>query len=117
MKTFENTRFFYIHFIICITDGSVDITISHASFHILSNEAPITVEIGTLVTGPGNDDVVEETTPGGGDESSSPATATIRDPISRQNDNNIWLIIILSAAVILVAAGITIFILKRRSNA
>jgi hypothetical protein len=94
-------------------DGSVDITISHASFHILSNEAPITIETGSLVTGPPN--VVDET-PGGG-EGITPIPP-IQDVISqvRQNQSNLWMVILISTVTLLVAAAVIVVVLNRRSN-
>jgi len=98
-------------------DGSVDITISHASFHILSNEAPVTVETGSLVVGPpdATDPGDNEASPGG--EEGGSAVATIQGTTPQQGDSNIWLIIIISSAVVLVATGAIIIIVKRRNSA
>jgi hypothetical protein len=98
-------------------DGSIDIIFSHASFHVLSNEEPVTVEVGTMVVGP--PDVVEETpgttTPGG--EQGTNVVTAIQDAIAQQSSNSYWLLIIITSTVILASAVATIVMLKRRQRA
>jgi hypothetical protein len=94
-------------------DDSVDIRISHASFHILSNDVPLTLEVGSWVTGPAATEpgVVGETSPGGDQPA---AIAPIQEVLAQQSDSLIWLLIAVSATVLLAAAGATIIMLKRR---
>jgi bifunctional DNA-binding transcriptional regulator/antitoxin component of YhaV-PrlF toxin-antitoxin module len=97
-------------------DGSVDIRINHASFHILSNEAPVTLEVGSMVTAPPN--IVEETSPGvdTGSSSNNPV-APLQEALAQQSGNRtLWLLILASTVTLLVAAAVTVVMLKHRNN-
>jgi hypothetical protein len=96
-------------------DGSIDITLSHASFHILSNEVPLAVDMSIPevipgVTEPGGTEV---TTPGG-EQGGGAVIPPIQDII--EQGGGIWLWIAISAAIILAAAGATVVMLKRRNT-
>jgi len=96
-------------------DGSVNFTINHASFYVLSSEPPVTLEIGTGIIDTG---VVDDASPGittGGEEGG--AFAPIHLDIAEETRNLAWLLITLSAVGFIAAAGLTIFALVRRHNA
>jgi hypothetical protein len=99
------------------SDGSVDMRFSHASFHVLSNEVPITVETGSLVSMPGEavPGVVEETSPGGGDQGGITITP-LQEALAQQSANSFWLLIVICSVVILGSAGATVVMLKRRNT-
>jgi hypothetical protein len=97
-------------------DGSVSIRISHASFHVLSNEAPLTVETGTLVTVPEVSEPggTEVTSPGGEQGGTLPP---IQEILASQNNDTLWLLITISASVLIIAIGAVVIIKDRRSRA
>ncbi|MCL2662466.1 MAG: hypothetical protein FWE83_03955, partial [Oscillospiraceae bacterium] len=98
-------------------DGSVDITISHASFHVLSNEAPFTVETGILITE--SPEVIDEapdvTTPGDVEQGVS-TVPPIQEILAQQSENSFWLLILASTVTILVAVAVTMVMLDRRNR-
>ena len=92
-------------------DGSVNFPINHASFHVLSNERPVTAEIGTNVIG---SDVVEDATIGGTQGAGSAAASAGRQSSTVLSQRDVLVLVIVSAAVVLTAAGAGIITLRRR---
>ena len=96
-------------------DGSISFSISHASFHVLSGEPPVTTELGSAVIvtdldGPS----IGETIISG--ETGAAVTVGLEDVAARAQ-NLLWIIISLSAAGFLVAACLTIVAIRRKQNA
>jgi len=96
-------------------DGSVNFTISHASFYVLSTVSPVTAEIGTGV-------IINEI-PGEANTGEEPVVnvpapiGTIQQVIAEEiAANRTWFWIAISAAVALAAVSVTIGFLKRRHN-
>ena len=99
-------------------DGSVNFTIDHASFHVLSNDRPITTETGSAIIGsevPGTDtqNIGEQGGSGG-------AIEQIGQALTQQSGGNSMFEILISAAAILVAvfaiACATLALIKRRNS-
>jgi len=97
-------------------DGSVNFTINHASFHVLSSEIPLTAELGSAVI---VSDLNEESTLGSqiiSEEGGAAITTQLEDVVQRANVL-LWIIISLSAIGFLTAGFLTIVVIRRRQSA
>jgi len=92
-------------------DGTISFSKTHASFYVLSNDPPITTEIGTDVIGtdnsPGND--------GGVTNPERPVIPT-QPIITQAAGNYLWLIIASCVAVVIALAGVAYVIIRHRRS-
>jgi len=95
-------------------DGSVNFPMSHASFHVLSGDPPVTLEVGTGVI---TTEAPAQTVTGG-EQNNTPAPAAPGAPIQdiAQQAANWFLIIAISAVAILAAGGVIFILIRRNSN-
>jgi len=92
------------------SDGSVNFTIDHASFHVLSNDSPVTAVVGTGVIG---SDVVGDVSIGD-NQGVGVFAPPANQELAQRAGNIIWILVAVSAAAILAAVSLTILILMRR---
>jgi len=88
-------------------DGTISFSKTHASFYVLSNDPPITSEIGT--------GIIETVTPETPETPERPTLPT-RLEMAEQADNITWILIAISGAAILAAAGVAVVMIRRRRN-
>jgi len=92
-------------------DGSISFSKTHASFYVLSSEIPTTAMIGSGVVAE-----APEVTDSVGERGSAPIVARTPQELAEQAESFLWLLVAISAAAICAAAGVAIFMLKRRQN-
>ena len=104
-------------------DGSVTITISHASLYLLSEEEPILVApiIDTAIDdAPALEDPIVEAavseTAASEPVAARPVAAAVPPPAPEESGFNLWIIIIAGAAVVLVGVVLIILRGKRKKN-
>jgi len=92
-------------------DGSLSFPISHASFHVLSSEPPLTAEVGAGFVNP---EVPESPNVGGPVDTRT--YTEIQQSIEQHAENAIWILIIIAGAAIIAASSVAIVIMRRRQN-
>ena len=94
-------------------DGSVNFPMSHASFHVLSSDPPVTAELGQGVM---VDEAPRPILAGGEPAADAPAPISL-DDVVQQAQSLLWIMVAVSATGLLIAAGLTTVLLIRRRNA